>query len=65
MKKCLEQKIKDIDEMRKLQLESVTNKYMQGLYNGLELSLATLEERDPVFINKIVDSKPVFDKERK
>lgn len=26
--------------------------YMQGLYNGLEMALATLEDREPVFRSK-------------
>lgn len=28
------------------------SEYMWGLYNGLELALATLEEREPVFKEK-------------
>ena len=32
--------------------------YMQGLYNGLEMALATIEQREPVFRN--LHKKHVF-----
>lgn len=39
--------IEKIKNMKELQQYSITDAYMLGLYNGIELCLATLEHRNP------------------
>jgi hypothetical protein len=46
----MDKRIQSIAETLEIQSESaVDDPYMIGLYNGLELALATLEQREPVF----------------
>lgn len=46
----LEQKRTEIKRLRDLQRDSVIDEYMAGLYNGLELALSILEEREAEFV---------------
>lgn len=46
----LEQKRTEIKRLRDLQRDSVIDEYMAGLYNGLELALSVLEEREAEFV---------------
>jgi len=39
----------DIKNMRDIQKDNLIDGYMVGLYNGLELALATIENREPIF----------------
>ena len=48
----LRAKTKQIKEIRELQKQSLQNNqddYMTGLYNGLEMAVAILEDREPIF----------------
>ena len=48
----LRAKTKQIKEIRELQKQSLQNSpddYMTGLYNGLEMAVAILEDREPIF----------------
>lgn len=45
--------IKQINELKHIQEQSLCNSYMYGLYNGIEVLLAILENREPVC--KIMD----------
>lgn len=56
----LENKIKDIKEVRGIQGEKGNydyDDYMLGLYNGIELSLAILEDREPIYREPIYKNK--------
>ena len=46
----LEQKRTEIKRLRDLQRDSIIDEYMAGLYNGLELALSVLEEREAEFV---------------
>ena len=46
-----DRKVDDIKRMRDIQRESVTDGYMQGLYNGLEFALSIVESREPIFLD--------------
>lgn len=46
----LEQKRTEIKRLRDLQRDSIIDEYMAGLYNGLELALSILEEREAEFV---------------
>ena len=49
--KSLKERIKDINELRDIQGESGNwdhDDYMCGMYNGMELIIATLENREPI-----------------
>lgn len=46
----LEQKRTEIKRLRDLQRDSIIDEYMAGLYNGLELALSILEEREVEFV---------------
>lgn len=48
----LRAKTKQIKKIRELQKQSLQNNpddYMTGLYNGLEMAVAILEDREPMF----------------
>lgn len=56
--------IKSLKELKQNQFDSVGGDfYMQGLFNGIELSLAAAENRDPFFIdiNGDVDPKVIVE----
>lgn len=45
----LRDKVKEIKRLRDLQKENITSECSCGLHNGLELALAVMESREPVF----------------
>jgi hypothetical protein len=45
----LKRAIKSVKDVQSLQCQSLTDDYMIGLYNGLEMALAIMEEREPNF----------------
>ena len=47
----LQKRIDDINDLKRVQSDSLIDDYMIGLYNGLELASCTLDNRDPIFIN--------------
>lgn len=53
--------LKDIRDLQKQSLEKSADDYMVGLYNGLEMATAILENREPVFLD-IVKEPPVIEK---
>lgn len=54
--------LKDIRDLQKQSLEKSADDYMVGLYNGLEMATAILENREPVFLD-IVKEPPVIERE--
>lgn len=54
--------VKNIRDLQKQSLEKSADDYMVGLYNGLEMATAILENREPVFLD-IVKEPPVIEKE--
>ena len=60
MKGMLFNKKKQIKEIRDLQEQNIVNndndEYMIGVYNGIEIALAMLENREPIF--KTVTKEP-------
>ena len=58
-------KLKQIKGVRDLQKQSLQNNpddYMVGLYNGLEMATAILENREPEFLD-LVKEPPVIENE--
>lgn len=58
-------RVKELKRIRELQrqaLETDTDDYMVGLYNGLEMATAILENREPEFLD-IVKEPPVIEGE--
>lgn len=53
--------VKNIRDLQKQSLDKLTDDYMVGLYNGLEMATAILENREPVFLD-IVKEPPVIEK---
>ena len=43
-------------ELLKVQASVITDEYMKGMYNGMELILAVLENREPVYASKVLKS---------
>lgn len=54
--------VKNIRDLQKQSLEKSADDYMVGLYNGLEMATAILENREPVFLD-IVKEQPVIERE--
>lgn len=54
--------VKNIRDLQKKSLEKSADDYMVGLYNGLEMATAILENREPVFLD-IVKEPQVIEKE--
>ena len=55
-------KVKNIRDLQKQSLGKSTDDYMVGLYNGLEMATAILENREPEFID-LVKEPPVIERE--
>lgn len=59
--KMLLNKTKKINQIKELQKQNVENnkhdEYMVGVYNGIEMTLAILENREPIFINVLKEPK--------
>lgn len=51
--------LKSIKDLQKQSLNSSQDDYMIGLYNGLELSVAMLENREPVFLDCVREPEVV------
>lgn len=49
----LEKRIEEIKELLRIQKQSLKDNYMIGLYNGLELAVAILEDRKPSYQDTI------------
>lgn len=50
--KTYKSKLKELKNLRKIQKENIAtgkDEYMIGLYNGIELCVASMEGREPVF----------------
>lgn len=43
--------VKEVRDLQKQSLEKLTDDYMVGLYNGLELAVAIMENRKPVYLS--------------
>ena len=59
----LEQKRAEVKRLRDLQRDSVIDEYMAGLYNGLELALSVLEEREPEMVSYTTEPDVVEEEE--
>ena len=59
--------VKNIRDLQKQSLEKSTDDYMVGLYNGLEMATAILENREPEFIDLVKEPPviPVIEEEEK
>lgn len=53
--------VKNIRDLQKQSLDKLTDDYMVGLYNGLEMATAILENREPEFL-ACVKEPPVIEK---
>jgi hypothetical protein len=47
--RSISQIIGQLKDLQAAQKDNLTDSYMFGLYNGLELALATIEGRDPIY----------------
>jgi len=58
--KTLDNKIQIVKETLQIQKDNtrLNDKYMVGLYNGLELALAYMEEREPIYL-KVEELSPL------
>lgn len=54
--------VKNIRDLQKQSLDKSTDDYMVGLYNGLEMATAILENREPEFL-ACVKEPPAIEKE--
>ena len=52
--KCYKERLKNIKEIKNVQKKNLTDDYMVGIYNGMELALAIMENREPVYETKTV-----------
>lgn len=46
-----------IGQLRAMQVQNIGDDYSCGIYNGVELCMAIIEEREPVFVT--YDSEPL------
>lgn len=60
--KKIVKELKRIRELQRQALETDTDDYMVGLYNGLEMATAILENREPEFLD-LVKEPPVIEGE--
>lgn len=45
-------KLKEAKNLLEIQSKNVTDEYMKGLYNGMELILSIFESREPIYWSK-------------
>lgn len=57
--------VKNIRDLQKQSLEKSTDDYMVGLYNGLEMATAILENREPEFIDVVKEPEVIEQEEKK
>lgn len=62
-KKSKTKQIKKIKEIQKQNIDRTKDDYMVGIYNGLELAVSILEEREPEFVCTISDEHPCIESE--
>lgn len=58
-------KIKEANSLKELQSKKLEDDYMVGLYNGMELIIALMEGREPVFEDCISEPKVIQGEEEK
>ena len=56
------QNIETIKNLKNIQSQNIKDDYMLGVYNGLELALSVLEEREPNF--ETLTREPVVREEK-
>lgn len=56
--------IKEIRDLQEKSLEKSQDDYMVGLYNGLEMSVAILENREPIFLSCISEKHKCIEVEK-
>lgn len=49
--------LEDIQNLLKVQANNISDEYMTGLYNGMELIASIVEKRDPIFASKITSGE--------
>ena len=52
----INKRIDECHELLEIQASILTDEYMTGMYNGMELILAVLENREPVYASKVLKS---------
>ena len=57
--------VKNIRDLQKQSLEKSTDDYMVGLYNGLEMATAILENREPEFLDLVKEPQVIENEEEK
>ena len=50
----INKRIDECHELLEIQASILTDEYMKGMYNGMELILAVIEDREPVYVSKIL-----------
>jgi hypothetical protein len=50
----INKRIDECYELLEIQASVLTDEYMKGMYNGMELILAVIEDREPVYASKIL-----------
>lgn len=45
-------KLKEANNLIEIQSKNITDEYMKGLYNGMELILSIFESREPIYWSK-------------
>lgn len=63
----LKTRVKEVKKIRKIQektIETNADDYMIGLYNGLEMAVAILENREPEFRTTVKEPKIVEHEEQ-
>ena len=53
--------VKEVRDLQKQSLEKLTDDYMIGLYNGLELAVAIMENRKPAYLSCIKEPEQIED----
>lgn len=56
--KQFDEKLKTAKYILGIQRQSITNEYMCGFYNGMELIIALFESREPKYIDIEPEAKP-------
>ena len=49
----INKRIDECYELLEIQASGLTDEYMKGMYNGMELILATIENREPIWASEL------------
>ena len=65
LKNKYEKRLEDVKKLKETQRQAVIDKYSCGMYNGMELVIAIMEDREPVYLHLPEQEQRVVEEPKK